>query len=124
MTLCCRGVRGAITVESNAREAILEATRELLQAMAEANGIQPADIASIIFTITSDLNAAYPAQAARELGWRHTPLMCAMEIPVPAGLPRCVRVLIHWNTEKNQEEIIHVYLRDAQTLRPDLTGGS
>lgn len=124
MALCCRGVRGAITVESNTPEAILQATRELLLAMAEANGITPADIASIIFTVTPDLNAAYPAQAARELGWRHTPLMCATEIPVPAGLPRCVRVLMHWNTEKRQEEIVHVYLRDAQTLRPDLTGGS
>lgn len=124
MALCCRGVRGAITVESNTQEAILEATRELLQAMAEANGIQPADIASVIFTVTPDLNAAYPAQAARELGWRHTPLMCAVEIPVPASLPRCVRVLMHWNTEKSPEEIVHVYLRDAQTLRPDLTGGS
>lgn len=124
MALCCRGVRGAITVESNTSEAILQATRELLLAMAEANGITPADIASIIFTVTPDLNAAYPAQAARELGWRHTPLMCAVEIPVPAGLPRCVRVLMHWNTEKRPEEIVHVYLRDAQTLRPDLTGGS
>lgn len=124
MALCCRGVRGAITVESNTPEAILQATRELLLAMAEANGITPADIASIIFTVTPDLNAAYPAQAARELDWRHTPLMCATEIPVPAGLPRCVRVLMHWNTEKRQEEIVHVYLRDAQTLRPDLTGGS
>lgn len=124
MALCCRGVRGAITVESNTPEAILQATRELLQAMAEANGIQPADVASILFTVTPDLNAAYPAQAARELGWRYTPLMCATEIPVPASLPRCIRVLLHWNTEKRQEEIVHVYLRDAQHLRPDLSGGS
>ncbi len=124
MALCCRGVRGAITVESNTQEAILQATRELLQAMADANGIQPADIASIFFTVTPDLSAAHPAQAARELGWRHTALMCAVEILVPASLPRCVRVLMHWNTEKSQEEIVHVYLRGAQVLRPDLTGGS
>lgn len=124
MAQCCRGVRGAITVEENSADAILKATFELLHAIQEANAMRAEDIASALFTVTTDLDAVYPAQAARMAGWSHVALMCATEIPVPAGLPHCVRVLIHWNTEKKQDEIVHVYLRGAQALRPDLTGGS
>ena len=116
----CRGIRGATTVEIDAADAIVAATRELLVRMVEANGVAVADIASAIFTVTLDLTAAFPARAARELGWRHVPLLDAQEVPVPGSLPRCVRVLILWNTELSQEEILHVYLRDAGSLRPDL----
>jgi chorismate mutase len=124
MTIYCRGVRGAITVECNEPTIILEATRELLEALVQANELQPQDVASVIFTVTTDLDAAHPARAARDMGWDGVALICATEIPVPASLPHCIRVLIHWNTTKAQHELRHVYLRDACTLRPDLTGGS
>jgi chorismate mutase len=123
MTICCRGLRGATTVERNDAPAILEATRELLLALIEANALRPEDVASAIFTVTSDLDAVHPARAARELGWTEPALMCATEVPVPHSLPLCIRVLIHWNTERAQSEVQHVYLRAAQALRPDLTGG-
>lgn len=116
----CRGVRGATTVDVNSPEAILSATRELLQELTAANGLDPADLAGAIFTVTPDLNAAFPAQAARELGWTYVPLLCAQEIDVPGALPGCVRVLLLWNTEKPPSEIVHVYLRKARNLRPDL----
>lgn len=116
-----RGIRGAITAAENKEEAILEAARSLLEAMAAANpGLAAEDIASAWFTTTPDLNAAYPAKAARQLGWQQVPLLCTQEIPVPGGLPLCVRVLLHWNTEKKQDEIKHVYLGGAVALRPDL----
>jgi chorismate mutase len=116
-----RGVRGATTVAQDQADEILAATRELLQAILLENpDMQPEDIASAIFTTTADLRAAYPARAARELGWREVPLMCAQEIPVPEGLPLCIRVLIHWNTNLPQVAIRHVYLREAVKLRPDL----
>jgi chorismate mutase len=116
-----RGVRGATTVLEDSSEAILEATRALLLAICEANiEMRPNDIASIFFTVTADLRAAYPALAARELGWGEVPLMCAQEIPVPGSLPRTIRVLIHWNTALMQKDIHHVYLREAVLLRPDL----
>jgi len=116
-----RGVRGAATVEADNPEEILVASRQLLQAIIEANpALQPADLASAFFTVTDDLHSAYPAQAARELGWDFVPLMCAQEIPVPGSLPRCIRVLLHWNTELPQREIRHVYLGAAAELRPDL----
>ena len=124
MTIYCRGVRGATTVERNEPADILEATRELLEALVQVNEMHPQDVASAIFTVTPDLDAAHPARAARDLGWNGVALLCATEIPVPAGLPRCIRVLIHWNTEKTQSLLRHMYLRDARTLRPDLTGGS
>jgi chorismate mutase len=101
----------------------LGATRELLTRLVEANGLTEEDVASIFFTATADLAAAYPAEAARELGWQHTALLDAQEIPVPGSLPRCIRVLIHWNTDRAQSEIVHAYLRDAAALRPDLTTG-
>ncbi|MDD3828592.1 MAG: chorismate mutase [Anaerolineaceae bacterium] len=120
--MACRGIRGATTVEANTAEAILDATGELLAAMAEANGLAAEDIASAVFTVTADLDAAFPAQAARQLGWHQVPLLDALEIPVPGSLPRCVRVLLHWNTSRSQAEIRHVYLRGAAGLRPDLNG--
>ena len=116
-----RGIRGAIDVSKDEPEAILEATRALLEAMREANpSLRSQDLASIIFTVTSDLTSVYPAQAARQLGWVEVPLLCAQEIPVPDSLPGVVRVLAHWNTELPQEAIHHVYLGEASQLRPDL----
>lgn len=117
----CRGIRGAITVESDSAAAILAASRDLLSQIVTANGVDPADIASVLFTVTADLSAAFPAQAARELGWHQVPLMDAQEIPVPGSLARCIRVLIHWNTTKSQAEIQHIYLGQAAALRPDLS---
>jgi chorismate mutase len=87
--------------------------------MIESNHIKPEDVASAIFTTTPDLNAEFPAVAARELGWIDTALLCGHEINVPGSLPRCIRVLIHWNTTRHANEIVHVYLRDAQSLRPE-----
>ena len=119
--MCIRGVRGAITVESDRAETILLATRALLEAIHEANpGLVPDDLASAFFTLTDDLSAAYPAQAARDLGWTQVPMLCSREIPVPGSLPRTVRVLLHWNTSLAPEEIQHVYLGEAVQLRPDL----
>ncbi len=117
-----RGVRGAITVEQDEREEILSAARLLLEELSKANpDLQPADIASAIFTLTPDLVSVFPAEAARQLGWSTVPLLCMQEIPVPGALPRCIRVLIHWNTGLPQAEIRPVYLRKAASLRPDLT---
>lgn len=121
--MTCRGIRGAVDAADNSREAILHATRQLLAAMAEANGFAPGDLASVIFTTSPDLNAEYPAAAARQLGWTETPMICGQEIPVPGGLERCIRVLIHWNTERPANEIRHVYLGGAERLRPDWAGG-
>lgn len=117
-----RGIRGATTVEENTESAILDATRELLQRMAEENNVEPDEIAAILFTATPDLTATYPAEAARQLRWMTVPLMSATEIAVPGGLLACVRVLMLWNTARAQEEIVHVYLRGATVLRPDLKG--
>jgi chorismate mutase len=98
----------------------LEATRELLARIVEANDIAVEELASAFFTATADLTAAFPAAAARDLGWKQVALLDAQEIPVPGSPPRCVRVLIHWNTRKTQGEIRHVYLKGAASLRPDL----
>ena len=114
-----RGVRGATTVEANSVEAILEATRELLDQMLKANEIDIEDIASAFFTTTPDLNAEFPALAARHLG---VALMCAAEIPKPGALPMCLRIMLHVNTEKASGEIKHIYLKGARVLRPDLQG--
>lgn len=119
----CRGIRGATTVEDNSAAAILEATEELLAQIVRANGVAAKDVASAFFSVTPDLTAAFPASAAREMGWQHVALLDAQEIPVPDSLPHCVRVLIHWNTDKPQDEIRHIYLRGATSLRPDLKGG-
>lgn len=120
--MAVRGIRGATTVDEDTPEAVLEATRELLQALLERNGITSYDdIVSVIFTTTSDLTSAFPAEAARAVGMDQVPLLCAAEIPVPGSMPRCIRVLMLWNTDRRQDQIVHVYLRDAQKLRPDMT---
>jgi chorismate mutase len=123
--MCIRGIRGAITVDIDQAEAILQATRQLLEAIRKANpGLEPDDLASAFFTLTDDLSTAYPAQAARDLGWIQVPMLCSREIPVPGSLPRTVRVLLHWNTALAPEEIHHVYLGDAVQLRPDLVANT
>lgn len=114
-----RGVRGATTVETNTREAILEATRELLGAMMEANDFGSEDVASAFFTTTVDLDAEFPALGARDMGWTNVALLCGHEMNVPGSLPMCLRTLLHVNTEKSAREIRHVYLRGATVLRPD-----
>ncbi len=121
MTLCSRGVRGATTVTENSRDAILNATRQMLALLIRRNQIIAEDIASAIFTVTKDLNAEFPALAARQLGWIEVPLLCGYEIEVPGSLPLCVRVLVHWNTERPQSGIEHIYIHDAVRLRPDLS---
>ena len=115
-----RGIRGATTVTSNSNEAITEATQELLLLMIERNGIVEDDVASVLFSATPELDDTFPAKAARELGWTRTALMGFQEADVKHGLPMCIRVLIHWNTDKSIDDIVHVFLRDAVQLRPDL----
>ena len=117
----CRGVRGATTVESNSREDILTGTRQLLALMIRQNGIEPHDVGSAIFSSTVDLDAEFPALAARQLGWLDVPLLCTNEVNVPGSLRKCVRILVQWNTDKPQDEIRHVYIKDAVKLRPDLS---
>lgn len=117
----CRGVRGATTVETNTREEILTATRQLLALMIRRNEIVAEDVCSAIFTVTRDLDAEFPALAARQLGWLDVPLLCSYEIEVPGSLPRCIRVMIFWNTDKSQKQILHTYIKDAKRLRPDLS---
>jgi chorismate mutase len=120
MPIVNRGVRGATTVEDNSRESILRGARQLLALMIRRNGIRPEDVASAIFSVTSDLNAEFPALAARQLGWLDVPLLCTNEIDVPGALGLCVRILVNWNTDKPQQDIKHVYIREARQLRPDL----
>jgi chorismate mutase len=115
-----RGVRGATTVQANTREAILEATRELLEAMVQANEIDTDKVASAFFTVSPDLNAEFPALAAREMGWTHVALLCGHEMAVPGSLKMCLRILLHINTEKRPDELTHVYLKGAKVLRPDI----
>ncbi|CAG0952098.1 chorismate mutase [Anaerolineales bacterium] len=116
-----RGIRGATTVAADEPNLILQATRELLEAILKENeGMKPEDVGSAIFTVTEDLASTFPAQAARQMGWSMVPMMCAREIPVPGSLRKVIRVLVHWNTDVPQSEIKHVYLRDAVKLRPDL----
>jgi chorismate mutase len=116
-----RGIRGATTVTADEPDLILQATRELLEEiLAENDGMRPEDVASALFTVTDDLVSTFPAQGARQMGWGLVPMLCAREIPVPGSLPRVIRVLVHWNTELKQNEVTHVYLRDAVKLRPDL----
>jgi len=117
-----RGIRGATTAEADDKETIITATEELLEAICRENDFSPEDIASVFFTVTQDLRATFPAEAARKRGWTSVPMLCATEIPVPGSLPRCIRVLIHVNTTKRQDEIAHVYLRGAVVLRPDWSG--
>ncbi|MFA7295867.1 MAG: chorismate mutase [Dehalococcoidia bacterium] len=115
-----RGIRGATTVEANTKEAILEAAAELLSAVVDANNVQHEHVASIIFSTSPDLNAEFPAVAARNLGWTDVALMCGHEMGVPGSLPKCLRILMHVNTEQGLADIKHIYLRGARALRPDL----
>lgn len=119
--MLCRGVRGATTVETNSKEEILAATRQLLALIIRANGIDTEMVASVTFSVTSDLNAEFPALAARQLGWLDVPLLCTYEIDVPGSLRRCIRILVLWNTEKSQRDIRHIYVNEAVRLRPDLS---
>lgn len=114
-----RGVRGATTVEENTEDAIIGATTDLLREMIARNEIDEAHVASVIFTTTPDLTAAYPARAARLLGWRSIALMGMQEMDNPDGLPLCIRVLIHWNTPKQVADLVHIYMNGAESLRPD-----
>jgi chorismate mutase len=115
-----RGVRGATTTHTNDAETIRAAACELLQAMIEANSIEEEYVASAFFTTTPDLNATFPAAAARMIGWTRVALLGAQEMDCPDGVPMCIRVLIHWNTEKPLDAIRHVYMHGAERLRPDL----
>ena len=116
-----RGIRGATTIQSDTKDQLLSATKELLDEILCANpDLKSVDIASAFFTVTDDIASVHPALAARQIGWDQVPMMCAREIPVEGSVPLCIRVLIHWNTDKPQSEIKHVYLRDAVKLRPDL----
>jgi chorismate mutase len=116
-----RGIRGATVVECDEPTAVWVATRELLMAIQSANpSLNTVDLASVWFSATPDLKSAYPAAAARQMGWTDVPLMCVQEMDVPGSLTRCIRVLLHWNTELPQEAVRHVFLGEAATLRPDL----
>ena len=119
--MVCRGIRGATTIERDDRDLLLQATRELLALMIRVNDVRPEDVASANFTTTPDIHAAFPALAARQLGWLEVPLLCGHEMGVDGALPLCIRILIHWNTKKAQSDIQHVYLRNATSLRPDQT---
>lgn len=114
-----RGIRGAVTAEANTERAILDATRGLLTEMVRANQLEPDEVAAVFFTVTADLNATFPAEAARQMGWSAVALLSGVEMDVPGALPRCIRVLLLWNTPRTQEEVVHVYLDQAQGLRPD-----
>jgi chorismate mutase len=119
--MAIRGIRGATTVAADEPELILQATRELLEAILQENkGMALEDVGSALFTVTDDLVSTFPAQGARQMGWGLVPMMCAREIPVPGSLRKVIRVLVHWNTETPQDKVTHVYLRDAVKLRPDL----
>lgn len=119
-----RGIRGAITIDDNDADLMQRATLELIERMIEENGIEPGEVAGVFITVTQDLNATFPASAIRTLpGWELVPLMCSLEIAVPGGLERCIRLMVLYNTDKDQSEIRHVYLNEARRLRPDLQQG-
>lgn len=119
MTVVCRGVRGATTVDSNTREEVLRRTREMLALMIRLNGMQPDEVAAALFTTTTDVNSEFPAFAARQLGWLNAALMCGHEMAVPGALGMCIRVLVFWNTDRPPADLHHVYVRGARHLRPD-----
>jgi chorismate mutase len=118
--MTCRGIRGAICAQANEVDAILLATRQLLERIIAVNDLSVDDVTSAIFTATPDLDAAYPARAARDMGWTQVPLLCMQEMAIVDTIPRCIRVLIHWNTNRAPDQIRHVYLGEARALRPDL----
>lgn len=115
-----RGIRGATVANANTKEAIIDATREMLLKLVQVNGIEAEDIASAFFSTTRDINAEFPAIAARQIGWTDAALMCMHEMDVPNSLPMCIRVMVHWNTTKRANEVKHVYMNGAEKLRPDL----
>lgn len=115
-----RGIRGATTIDEDCKDQLLAATERLLTALQKANDFAPDDLASVLFTVTKDIKSAFPAEAARRLGWDKVPLLCFQEIDIRGSLSLCVRVLIHFNTVKTQDEIKHIYLGKAKALRPDL----
>ena len=117
-----RGIRGAITVDADKPQAILDATKRLLTEMTKRNGIELDDIASVLFSMTRDLDAAFPALGAREMGWVNVPMLHFTEIDVPGAMPRCIRILMHVQTARSQEAIEHTYLEGARELRPDIAG--
>ena len=119
MGMRCRGIRGATTVEANRPDAILEATTELLTELMQVNDLRVEDVASAYFTTTTDLNAEFPAVAANKMGWTDVALLCGHELDVPGSLGKCLRILLHVNTEKEAHQLVHVYLRGANVLRPD-----
>ncbi len=119
--MTCRGIRGAITADNNQRDEILKQTRRLLAMLIRQNEIDPEDVAFAVFSTTPDLNAEFPALAARQFGWFDVPLLCTNEIPVPGSLSKCIRILISWNTTRDQNEVQHIYLREAVSLRPDIS---
>lgn len=114
--IACRGVRGATVAHENTADAIREAIRELVVAMAERNGIEAADVACAMFTTTPDLTASFPAEAVRHMGWDHVPLLGAVEMAKPGAPGRCIRVLLQWNTTRTQLEVEHLYLRGTDVL--------
>lgn len=118
--MACRGIRGATGVGANEAGAIMAATRELLEHIVASNGVSVEDVAVVLFTATDDLDAAYPARAARDMGWTNVPLLCAQEMAAAGSLPRCIRVLLLWNTDLPPDQVRHVYLGRARALRPDL----
>lgn len=118
--MSCRAVRGAITVKNNEKPEILAAATRLLLSLVDKNKIPKEDIVSIVFSVTKELDAEFPAVAARELGWNLVPMLCSYEIDVPGSLPKCLRVLLTFNTDKKQEDILPQYLDGAAALRPDL----
>ncbi len=116
-----RGIRGAISVESNDKNEIFNSTKKLLKKIVSSNSLEVENICSIIFTVTEDLNAAFPAAAAREIGWKYVPMICLTELAVPGSSVGILRILMHVNTDKKMEDIKHVYLEKAVKLRPDLS---
>ncbi|WP_066196484.1 MULTISPECIES: chorismate mutase [Gracilibacillus] len=118
-----RGIRGATTVQHNEAEEIIQETKKLLEKMSEVNKVEPEAIASVLISVTSDLNAAFPAKALRLIdGWKFVPVMCMPEINVPGSLAACIRVMMTVNTSQDQQEVEHIYLHEAVKLRPDLQG--
>tara|TARA_Y100000590_G_scaffold258730_1_gene290381 strand:- start:87 stop:452 length:366 start_codon:yes stop_codon:yes gene_type:complete len=119
--MACRGIRGAITIKENDEQQIIDGSIRLLRDIISKNNISENDIVSIFFSVTEDLNATFPARAARKMNLNHTPLLCFHEIRVPEGLEKCIRILMHVNSEKSIQEITHCYLEKAASLRPDIT---
>jgi chorismate mutase len=118
--MALRGIRGAVVITEDNRKMVLGGTRQLLEAILSANSeLRPSEIGSVFFSVTDDIVSAFPAEAARDMGWLQVPLICFREIPVAGSLPLCIRILVHWNTDLTQEEIHHVYLGRAKILRRD-----